>query len=144
MFNLFDQNLMVQAMRDELTRAGFVELTTPEAVDEALAESDGGTTLLMFNSVCGCAAGSARPGVVLSLQHESTPQRLLTVFAGQDRDATEQARHYLPGQPATSPSVFLLRDGQVVFALHRLDIEGHEADAIAQRLMTAYDQHCTH
>lgn len=140
MFNIFDQNLMIQRMREELTEHGFRELRTAAEVDAALGEA-AGSTLLMINSVCGCAAGAARPGVVGSLQSETRPERLVTVFAGQDREATERARDYLPGLPPSSPSVALLKDGEVAFMLPRQEIEGRTADQIATILRTAYAQH---
>lgn len=137
-----DPELMIRTMREELTEHGFVELRTPEEVDAALAETHG-TLLLMVNSVCGCAAGAARPGVVLSLQGGGPlPQRLLTVFAGQDPEATARAREYLPGISPSSPAAYLFRDGQVVAALHRSDIEGYDAESIAARLRAAYAAHC--
>ncbi len=138
MFNLADQNLLIQKMREELTGHGFQELRTPAEVDEALTKRDG-TTLLLINSVCGCAAGSARPGVVQSLRDEPRPSRLLTVFAGQDREATTQARSYLANVPPSSPSAALLRDGELVFYLPRHEIEGCTAEQVAAKLRTAYD-----
>ncbi|MCC7490861.1 MAG: BrxA/BrxB family bacilliredoxin [Fimbriimonadaceae bacterium] len=134
-----DQNLLLQRMRDQLTAHGFAELRNAADVDTALAAREG-TTLLMFNSVCGCAAGAARPGVVLSLDAADRPTRLLTVFAGQDREATERARAHFPHLPASSPSAVVLRDGQAVFMLHRHDIEGHTPDEVAAKLRTAYSQ----
>jgi putative YphP/YqiW family bacilliredoxin len=139
MFNMADQNLMIQKMRDELTNHGFTELRSPAEVDQALAQRDG-TTLLMINSVCGCAAGSARPGVVMSLSAEPRPQRLLTVFAGQDREATDQARSYLTSVPPSSPSAALLKDGELVFFLPRHEIEGCTAEQVAAKLRTAYEK----
>jgi putative YphP/YqiW family bacilliredoxin len=141
MFGLYNRNLMLQGMRDELTGHGFMELGTPAEVDAALADTSA-PTLLMINSVCGCAAGAARPGVVLSLNAEPRPARLLTVFAGQDREATERARGHLVDQPASSPAVALLRDGEVVFMLHRGDIEGQSPEQVAQRLRAAYATFC--
>ncbi len=136
-----DQSFMVQQMRDELTENGFTELCTPDEVDQELSQT-AGTTLLMINSVCGCAAGSARPGVVLSLAHEPRPDRLLTVFAGQDREATDRAREYLVEQPISSPAVALLRDGQVRYMMHRHQIEGRDAETIARDLVAAYERVC--
>lgn len=130
------------AMRRELTDRGFQELRTPDAVDQALAEQPDGTTLLVINSVCGCAAGGARPGVAQSLQGASVPDRLLTVFAGQDKEATERAREYIHGFPPSSPAVALFKGGEVVAMLQRHDIEGYAAEAIAARLQGIYAEHC--
>jgi putative YphP/YqiW family bacilliredoxin len=133
--------LAVQAMRDELTNAGVRELRTGAEVDEALAQREG-TTLLVVNSVCGCAASAARPGIVLSLLHSQKPDHSVSVFAGQDKEATERARGQMPTQPASSPSVFLFKNGELVFTLHRHQIQGYEEDAIAQALKSAYDEFC--
>jgi putative YphP/YqiW family bacilliredoxin len=127
-------------MRAELTELGFEELRTPEAVDAAVARP--GTTLLVVNSVCGCAAGKARPGIAMALGHATRPTHLTTVFAGGDVEATAQARSHLVPYPPSSPSVALLKDGQVAFMLERRDIEGRSADRIAQLLADAFDQHC--
>jgi putative YphP/YqiW family bacilliredoxin len=134
--------VMVQPMRDELTQIGFEELFTPEAVDEALSAADG-TVLLVVNSVCGCAAGAARPGVRLALEHPARPDRFLTVFAGMETDAVERARGYFEGYPPSSPQIGLFRDGRLVHMLERQDIEGRPADAIAADLTAAFDQYCT-
>ena len=131
----------VTPMREELTSVGFRELRTPQEVDEALTAA-GGTTLVMVNSICGCAAGKARPAVVQAIQHAARPDVLTTVFAGQDVDATERARSYFTGYPASSPSIALLRDGKLVFMLERRDIEGRDAFSIADDLTRAFDQHC--
>lgn len=139
MFRPLDSNLLIQGMRDELTGRGFRELRTPAEVDEVLAEQ-AGSLLLMVNSVCGCAAGSARPGVILSLDNERRPERLATVFAGQDRDATERARSYLPGVPPSSPSAALFRGGELKYVLPRHEIEGREAPQVAAILRAAYDR----
>ena len=139
MFNMADQNLMIQKMREELTGRGFQELRTPAEVDAAL-EQQAGSTLLMINSVCGCAAGSARPGVALSLGDAPKPERLLTVFAGQDREATERARGYLSTVPPSSPSAALFKDGELAFFLPRHEIEGCTADQVAAKLRAAYQQ----
>ena len=127
-------------MRDELTRLGFEELRTVELVDEAVARP--GTTMIVVNSVCGCAAGKARPGIALALSHEVKPDHLTTVFAGADVEATERARSYFTGYPPSSPSVALLQDGQLVYMMERRQIEGTSADAIARQLMAAFDQYC--
>lgn len=130
----------VAPMRAELTDLGVEELRTAEAVDEALARE--GTTLVVVNSVCGCAAGKARPGIALALSHDVKPDHITTVFAGADVEATERARSYFTGYPPSSPSVALLRDGQLLYMLERRQIEGASADAIARQLMAAFDQHC--
>ncbi|HEV3278508.1 MAG TPA: BrxA/BrxB family bacilliredoxin [Terriglobia bacterium] len=131
----------VAPMREELTNVGFRELRTPQEVDDALAANHG-TTLVVVNSICGCAAGKARPGVVQALSNAARPETLTTVFAGQDRDATERARSYFTGYPPSSPSIALLRDGKLVFMLERRDIEGRDAFSIADDLTRAFDQFC--
>src|SRR5215472_8476809 len=124
----------VQPMRQELTRIGFKELRTAAEVDEALGNSSG-TVLVVVNSICGCAAGRARPAVATALENKSRPDVLTTVFAGQDTDATTRARGYFTGYPPSSPSIALLRDGQLVYMMERRQIEGQSADAIARQLM---------
>ena len=131
----------IAPMRAELTRFGVRELRTPEQVDEAVRTT--GTVMIVVNSVCGCAAGKARPGVALALQHPVRPDLVTTVFAGADLEATERARAYFTGYLPSSPSMALLRDGKVVFMLERRDIENRDAPAIAQQLTRAFDQHCT-
>lgn len=134
---------MIQPMRDELTSIGFKELRTPEEVDQALTgEGAKGTTLVVVNSVCGCAAGLARPGVAQSLKHSKTPDHLYTVFAGQDKEATAQARKYFTDQPPSSPSFALLKDGKLVHMIHREQIENTPVEEIAAQLTQAYDQYC--
>jgi len=133
---------LVQPMRSELAQIGFEELRTSADVDERLTEK--GTTLVVVNSICGCAARMARPAVRLALQQSSAkPEHLATVFAGQDREATEKARSYFTGYPPSSPSIALLRDGQIVFMLERWQIEGRPAPDIAEDLKAAFDEHCT-
>lgn len=133
---------LLQPMRAELTQIGFEELRTPEAVDETLP--DAGTTLVVVNSICGCAARMARPAVRIALEESAArPNRLTTVFAGQDRDATDKARGYLTGYPPSSPSIALLRDGQVVFMLERWQIEGRPASDIAGDLKAAFAEFCS-
>ena len=132
---------MVQPMREELTKLGVVELRTAEEVDRELEGKDG-TILVVVNSVCGCAAGGARPGVKLALTHTKLPARITTVFAGQDKEATERARSYFVGYPPSSPCMALLKGGEVVHMLHRRDIEGRSPDQIAKQLTEAFDQHC--
>ena len=127
-------------MRAELTRLGVRELRTPADVDAAVAAS--GVTMIVVNSVCGCAAGKARPGVALALQHDRRPDLVGTVFAGADIEATERTRGYFAPYPPSSPSVGLLRDGKLVFMLQRSEIENRDARQIAERLMTAFDQFC--
>lgn len=133
--------MMVAPMREDLVRIGFRELQTPEEVEETL-EGARGTTLVVVNSVCGCAAGSARPGVALSLEHEAVPDTKTTVFAGQDLEATEKAREYFTGYPPSSPSVALLKDGRLVYMMERHEIEGRTPQQIAENLKAAYDEHC--
>ena len=132
---------MVQPMRDELTSLGFEELLTTEDVDSALKSE--GTVMVVVNSVCGCAAGKARPGVRLAVQHDRVPDKLATVFAGMEIEATEQARTYFSGYPPSSPQVGLLKDGQLVFLMERHDIEGRDANEIAEKLVEAFDEHCS-
>ena len=127
-------------MREELTRVGFEELRTPEAVDHAVQRS--GTTMIVVNSVCGCAAGKARPGIAMALQNEVRPDHLGTVFAGGDVEATARAREHFAPHPPSSPSVALLKDGALVYLLPRREIEMLGADAIADRLRAAFQQHC--
>ncbi len=133
---------MVQPMREELTRMGFKEMRTPEEVDSVLGKAQG-TTLVVVNSICGCAAGKARPGVALALQHPVRPQSLTTVFAGQDIEATERARGYFSEYPPSSPSVALLQDGKAVFMLERHQIEGRMPEEISKHLTAAFDQFCS-
>jgi putative YphP/YqiW family bacilliredoxin len=131
---------LVQPMRDELTRLGFIETKTPEEVDRELNSK--GTVLVVVNSVCGCAAGKARPGVSLALESDVKPDKLVTVFAGQDVDATARAREYFPGYMPSSPSMGLLRDGELVYMMERHDIEGQDALTIANKLAAAFQEHC--
>lgn len=133
---------MTEPMREELTRLGVESLETPEQVDQVLGERKG-STLVVVNSVCGCAAGNARPGVARALRHSVRPDRIVTVFAGVDREATQQARGYFTGYQPSSPQIALLRDGEVVKMLERNDIEGRPADKIASDLVDAFDRYCT-
>ena len=130
----------IAPMRQELTRLGVRELRTAEAVDVAVAAP--GTLMVVVNSVCGCAAGKARPGIALALQHRTRPDVVATVFAGADLEATERARGYFAGYPPSSPSVALLRGGKLVYMMERHQIENQEADAIARDLTAAFDEHC--
>ena len=136
---MYDERL-VAPMRNELTRLGVEELRTPEEVDARL--KDEGTVLVVVNSVCGCAARNARPAVARALQHGVKPDRLTTVFAGQDADATRQAREYFAGYAPSSPQIVLLRNGKVVFMLERFQIEGRSAEEIAADLTSAFDRYC--
>jgi putative YphP/YqiW family bacilliredoxin len=132
--------MMVIPMREELTRVGIKETRTAAEVDAALATP--GTTLLVVNSICGCAAGKMRPGVRLALQNTTVPDQAVTVFAGQDREATERARSYFAGHPPTSPAVAILRDGKLVYLMQRSAIETNTAQAIAGELARAFDEFC--
>lgn len=132
---------VVRPMRDELVRLGAEELLSAADVDAALADANG-TALLVVNSVCGCAAGNARPAVAIAAGHSNQPDKLLTVFAGQDLEATERAREFMLGYRPSSPSIALFRDGQHVFMLERHEIEGRNAMEIASDLKQAYDRYC--
>ena len=132
---------MVAPMREELTRLGVRELRTVEAVDDALTKTTG-TVMVVVNSVCGCAAGKARPGVALALQHPAKPDLVATVFAGADIEATERARGYCIGYPPSSPAIALFKDSKLVYMMERHQIENQEADTIATQLTTAFDTHC--
>jgi putative YphP/YqiW family bacilliredoxin len=132
---------MVQPMRDEMVRMGARELTTAADVDAALGDPKG-TTLVFVNSVCGCAAGSARPALNLALRHPTRPQQVVTVFAGQDTDAAARARQYFADYAPSSPSAALFRDGEVVHFVHRHMIEGHSPEEIARGLTAAFDKFC--
>ena len=133
---------MVRPMREELSHIGFRELRTAQEVDAMLGDSKG-TVLVVVNSICGCAAGRARPAVAHALAHRVRPEMLATVFAGQDTEATARARSYFTGYPPSSPSIAILRDGQLVFMLERRDIEGRDAYSIADDLTGAFDRFCT-
>ena len=132
---------MVQPMRDELTRLGIQELRTPEDVQQHVPDAKG-TMLIVVNSVCGCAAGQARPGVARALEHEVTPDHLYTVFAGQDKEATAQAREYFAPYPPSSPSIALMKDGELVHFIERHQIENRSAEEIAGDLTSAFDHFC--
>jgi putative YphP/YqiW family bacilliredoxin len=137
---IYDER-MVAPMRQELTRIGFTELRTPDDVDGALKDAPG-TTLVVVNSICGCAARNARPAVTLALRNDARPEKLTTVFAGQDVEATQRARDYFTGYPPSSPSIGLLKDGQLVYMLERWQIEGRPAQDIAKDLVEAFDKFC--
>ena len=137
---MYDERF-VTPMRQELTRLGVEELRSPDEVDVRLKDAKG-TTLVVVNSICGCAARMARPAVAMALQHPAKPEHLTTVFAGQDADATERARSYFTGYAPSSPQIALLKDGKVVFMLERWQIEGRSANLIAEDLVEAFDEHC--
>jgi putative YphP/YqiW family bacilliredoxin len=130
----------IAPMRAELSRLGFEDLKTPDAVDAAVKQT--GTTMIVVNSVCGCAAGKARPGIAMALAKGKRPDHLATVFAGADVEATETARNYFAPYPPSSPSVAILKDGKVVYMMERRDIESRSADMIAADLAQAIQQHC--
>ena len=132
---------LVEPMRQELTELGVEELRTGEAVDSAVATTSG-VLMLVVNSVCGCAAGKARPGIARALRHATRPDRIATVFAGADIEATDRARAYFTGYRPSSPSVALLREGELVFMLERTDIENRTAEQIASVLTGAFDRIC--
>lgn len=137
---MYDE-MLVEPMRRELTRLGIEETRTAEEVEAVLGEKKG-TVLVVVNSVCGCAAGMARPAVTMAVEHDVRPDRMITVFAGNDRDATAKAREYFVGFRPSSPSIALLKDGQVVKMLERWNIEGRHAHDIAAELTAAFDQYC--
>ena len=132
--------VMLIPMREELTRAGIKEARTAADVEQALAQP--GTTMVVVNSVCGCAAGKMRPAVRIAMQHGTQPNQAITVLAGQDREATEKARGYFAGHPPTSPAIAILRDGQLVYLMQRSAIETSTAPVIAQELARAFDAYC--
>ena len=131
----------VEPMREELTRLGVEELRTVADVDAAVTATPG-TLMIVVNSICGCAAGKARPGIAMALKHQTRPDRVTTVFAGFDEDATRRARGYFTGYRPSSPSIALMRAGQLVFMLERSQIENQSADQIAAALVTAFDTFC--
>lgn len=128
-------------MREDLTRIGVEELKTPDAVDDAVKHTSG-TLMIVVNSICGCAAGKARPGVALALGHEVKPDKVATVFAGADIEATDRARSYFTGYGPSSPSIAILKDGELVYMLERYQIEGRMAEEIATELTHAFDKFC--
>jgi bacilliredoxin len=133
--------IMIRPMREDLTRLGVEEMRTAEAVDETVKNSQG-TLMVVVNSICGCAAGKARPGVALALQSEKKPDKVATVFAGADIEATERARSYFTGYGPSSPSIALLKDGRLVYMLERYQIEGRDANQIAGELTQAFEKYC--
>jgi putative YphP/YqiW family bacilliredoxin len=132
--------VLVQPMRDEVTRLGAKELTTPEEVDTALKTD--GTTLVFVNSVCGCAAAGARPGLALSMMHATKPDHVVTLFAGMEREAVARAREYFKPYQPSSPQIALMKEGKVLKMWQRHDIEGRDPSVLAQSLATAFDEHC--
>jgi Protein of unknown function (DUF1094). len=139
---MYDQDA-VQPMRDELVAVGFKELLTSQEVDETVKVNDDKTALVMINSVCGCAAGSARPGISLALQNGKIPDKLYTVFAGQEREAVDRLRQYIPGFPPSSPCVALFKNGELIYFMQRYDIEGNSAEYIADVLKKVFDDACS-
>lgn len=133
--------MLVSPMRAELTNVGFKELKTAEEVEQTMSNNSG-LSLVVVNSVCGCAAGAARPGIIRSLANDKKPDNLYTVFAGQDLDAVAKAREFMLPYPPSSPSVALFKDGKLVHFVERMNIEGHTAEQVADQLRQAYDQHC--
>ena len=133
--------MLIKPMREDLTRFGVEETRTPEQVDDVVRNTQG-TLMMVVNSVCGCAAGKARPGIALALRHTNKPDRIATVFAGADVEATERARGYFTGYPPSSPSIALFRDGTLVYMLERRNIENRDAYAIATELTQAFDRFC--
>ena len=129
---------LVKPMRNELTTVGFQELKTPNDVDKIMNENKG-SMLVVVNSICGCAAGNARPGVRMALKHAIVPDKLTTVFAGQDTEATKRMREYIKGYPPSSPSMALFKDGKLVYMMERHQIEGHHPEHIAENLTHAFD-----
>src|SRR5215212_2873838 len=137
---MYDE-MIVGPMRQELTRLGIEETRSAAEVDAVLGEKKG-TVLVVVNSVCGCAAGMARPAVAMALESDVKPDKMITVFAGNDREATQRAREYFVGFRPSSPAIALMKDGQVVKMFERWQIEGRQAHDIASELTTAFDQHC--
>ncbi|MEC2075447.1 BrxA/BrxB family bacilliredoxin [Metabacillus fastidiosus] len=138
-FNLFMNDVVKQA-RKEIVAAGYTELTSAEEVEEALNAK--GTALVMVNSVCGCAGGIARPAAFHAVHYDKRPDRLLTVFAGQDKDATARAREFFVGYPPSSPSFALLKDGEILTMVERHEIEGHDPSSVVAKLQSAFDEYC--
>ena len=134
-------DILIKQMRDEVTRLGAQELKTPAEVDGVLPNSKG-VTLVVVNSTCGCAAGASRPALAKALQHSVRPDKIVTVFAGLDKEATARAREYFTDQPPSSPSFAFMRDGKFVHMIHRYQIEGHTADQVAETLTRAFDRFC--
>lgn len=138
-FNFFMNDVVRQA-REEIGAAGYTELKTPEEVDEAFARR--GVTLVMINSVCGCAGGIARPAAAHSVHYDKRPDYFVSVFAGQDKEATQRAREYFEGYPPSSPSFALLKDGKILTMIERHEIEGHSPMEVVQKMQQYFDQYC--
>lgn len=138
-FNIFMGDV-VETARREIKEAGYEEITTPEEVDEVLSKE--GTTLVMVNSTCGCAGGVARPAAAGAIHYDKRPDQLVTVFAGQDREATERAREFFEGYPPSSPSFALLKDGKILTMVERHEIEGHSPVEVVSKLQKAFDEYC--
>ncbi|KUP07488.1 hypothetical protein Q73_08900 [Bacillus coahuilensis m2-6] len=138
-FNLFMNDIVRQA-REEIEAAGYTQLKTPEEVEEAFSKK--GTTLVMINSVCGCAGGIARPAAAHAVHYDKRPDQLVTVFAGQDKEATAKARSYFTGYPPSSPSFALLKDGEIITMVERHEIEGFEPMSVVANLQEAFEEHC--
>ncbi|WP_251551297.1 BrxA/BrxB family bacilliredoxin [Neobacillus muris] len=138
-FNIFMNDVVRQA-RQEIVSAGYEELKTPEEVDETLTQK--GTTLVMINSVCGCAGGVARPAAAYAVHYDKRPDRFVTVFAGQDKEATERARSYFTGYPPSSPSFALLKDGKICTMVERHQIEGYDPATVVAKLQQEFDKYC--
>jgi putative YphP/YqiW family bacilliredoxin len=134
-------DILIQQMRDEVTRLGVQELRTPADVDSVLPNTKG-TVLVVVNSTCGCAAGAARPALAKALQNQVVPDKLVTVFAGMDKEATARAREYFTDQPPSSPSFAIMRDGKFVHMIHRYQIEGHNSDQVAATITQAFERYC--
>jgi len=138
-FNLLMNDVVRQA-RQEIEQAGYTQLTTEEEVNQAFAKE--GTTLVMINSVCGCAGGIARPAAAHSVHYDKRPDQLVTVFAGQDKEATAKARSYFTGYPPSSPSFALLKDGKLLTMVERHEIEGHDPMSVVNKIQSYFDQYC--
>ncbi|ESU30491.1 hypothetical protein G3A_21795 [Bacillus sp. 17376] len=138
-FNFFMNDVVRQA-RQEIVAAGYTELTTSEEVEQSFAKE--GTTLVMVNSVCGCAGGIARPAAAHAVHYDKRPDHLVTVFAGQDKEATEKARSYFTGYPPSSPSFALLKDGKLCAMVERHEIEGHDPMQVVNKLQNAFEEYC--
>ena len=136
----FLMNDVVKQARDEIKAAGYTELTTPEEVEETLNKK--GTTLVMVNSVCGCAGGIARPAAAHAIHTDNRPDQLVSVFAGQDKEATQKARDYFEGYPPSSPSFALLKDGKIITMIERHEIEGHHPMSVVEKLQSYFDKYC--
>ncbi|MTT33314.1 BrxA/BrxB family bacilliredoxin [Terrilactibacillus sp. BCM23-1] len=136
----FYMNDVVQTSRNEIVEAGYTELKTPEEVDKALTKD--GTTFVMINSVCGCAGGIARPAAAYAVNVATKPDQFVTVFAGQDKEATERAREYFTGYPPSSPSFALLKDGKILKMIERYEIEGHDPSQVAYKIESLFDEYC--